>query len=137
MTKLDVSSDPPGSARVVHELTLRFDEFGWETLESEAVRVHKTLDTVVARAAAHYDAELRTERAALLAPKFKRGRGMPRELRIELPPGRWERLQAEARRQGVRLERLLEHAALLHLADVEAGDVAKPVLGHTGKTGGS
>ena len=117
--------------RVRHRLTLRFDEFGWESLESEVRRdVGGTLDELLSRAAAYFDAERPTGRAATLAPGFKPGgRGMPREIRLEVNRDCWERLESEAGRQGVVLERLLEHAALLYLADIDSGRVADRVLG--------
>jgi hypothetical protein len=119
------------------ELTLSFDEFGWESLESQARRDGKTLDELLSRAAAYLDAELPTRRAAILVPPFKpRGRGTPREVRPELGRECWERLEGEAERQGVALERLLEHAALLYLADIDSGRVADRVLDRAEETGG-
>ena len=110
-------------------LTLKFDEFGWESLESEARRNGETLDGLLSRAAAYFDAERPTRRAATLVPGFSPdGRGMPREVRLELAPDRWERLQSEAERQGIRLERLVEHAALLYLADLDSGRVAERIV---------
>jgi GNAT superfamily N-acetyltransferase len=131
------SSEPSdgtrGSARVARELTVSLDEFGWESLESQARRDGETLDEFLARAAAYFDAELHANRAATLVPKFRRdGQGTAREIRFEVSRACWEHLEAEAGRQGVPLERLLEHAALLHLADIDSGRVAKRVLGDEG-----
>ena len=116
-----------------HEFRLSFDEFGWESLESEARREGETLDDLLSRAAAYFDAERSTSRAATLAPVFKPGgREMPREVRLDVNRDRWEDLESEAGRQGVPLERLLEHAALLYLADIDSGRLASRVLGSRG-----
>jgi predicted DNA-binding ribbon-helix-helix protein len=124
----------PGNARVAHGITLRLNKFGWESLESEAHRDDETLDDLLSRAAAYLDAELPTRRAAMLAPRFRpRGRGMPREIRFEVSRDCWQRLESEARRQGVSLERLLEHAAMVYLADIDSGRVANRLLGDAGE----
>ena len=114
-------------------VTLRFGEFGWRSLESEAGRDGQTLDELLGLAIAHLDAELRmnaaprTTRGAVIAPRFKPGgHGTPREVRLELAPARVRRLGREARRQGIPLERLLEHAPLFYLADHEASRVLDP-----------
>jgi hypothetical protein len=125
------------SGRVRHGITLRFDEFGWESLESQARRDGETVEDLLSRAAAYYDAERPTRRAATRAPPFKPGgRGTPREVRPELGRECWERLEGEAERQDVALERLLEHAALLYLADIDSGRVADRVLDRAEETGG-
>jgi hypothetical protein len=129
MTKPNPPGNPPGGELVSRELSLTFDAFGWQSLGSEARREGETLDGVLSRAAAYYDSELPTGRAATVAPDFKPdGRGAPRVVRPELSRERWERLEDVAERQGIALERLLEHAALLYLADIDSGRVADRVL---------
>ena len=130
---MDAYSNRPRDARVAHRITLRLTKFGWESLESEARRDGETLDDLLSRAAGYLDAELPTRRAAVLAPRFKpRGRGVPREIRFEVSRDCWQRLESEAGRQGVSLQRLLEHAAMLYLADTDSGRVADRLLGDTG-----
>ena len=75
MTSVGEPGDLPAHPRVAHRLTLRFDEFGWESLEAEAERDGETLEALLARAFAYFDAELSTGRAAVLAPRFKPGAG--------------------------------------------------------------
>jgi hypothetical protein len=107
-------------------LRLRFDEFGWARLELEARRDGEALDDLLSRAAAYFYAERPTGRAATLAPGFKPdARGEPREVRLEGDAECWEGLESEAQRQGVPMERLLEHAALLYLADSDSGRLAE------------
>jgi hypothetical protein len=130
MAKVQRRSDRGARARVARRVRLGFDEFGWESLESEAARNGEPLDQLLARAAAYLDAELRSTRPAVLVPKFKPGgHGSERELELELTQGCWERLENEAERQEVSLERLLEHAALFHLADADSGRVAERLVG--------
>ena len=98
---LDASIDGRGNARATHRVTLRFDEFGWQSLESEARRDRETLDDVLSRAAAYFDAERPTSRAAMLAPGFKPGeRGMEREIQLEVNRDCWKGLEDEASRRG-------------------------------------
>jgi hypothetical protein len=118
-----------GGQLVRRALTLRFDEFGWERLESEAQRDGEALDDLLSRAAAHFYAERSMGRAATLAFALKPGaRRMPREIRVEADAACWKGLESEARRQGIPLERLLEHAALLCIADIDSGRLATRVL---------
>ena len=132
MTSGDPEGDrqaPVASARARKRVTLRFDGFGWESLESQAVRDGETLDESLSRAMAYFGAMLPTTRAAAIAPRFKpRDQRIPREIPLELTHEYWERLQHEAERQGIPLEQLLEHAALLHLSDADSGRVADHVL---------
>jgi hypothetical protein len=131
---MNAYSNRPGDARVAHGITLRLNKFGWESLESEARRDGETLDDLLSRAAAYLDGELPTRRAAVLAPRFKPGgRRMPREIRFEVSRDCWQRLESEAGRQGVSLERLLEHAAMLYLADIDSGRIANRLLGDAGE----
>ena len=126
---LDATIDGRSHTRAVHRVTLTFDEFGWQNLESEARRQHETLDDLLSRAVTYFEAERPTSRAAMRAPGFKRGgRGIERELRLEVSRDSWKGLEDEAGRQGVPLERLVEHAALLYLADLDSGRVADRIL---------
>jgi hypothetical protein len=120
----------PETSSVTRRLNLRFDEFGWQRLESESRRDGETLGDLLARAAAYFDGELATPRAATRVPRFKPGgRGVPREVRVQVSRECWEHLEGEAGHQDVSLEPLLEHAALLYLADLDSGRVANCLLG--------
>lgn len=113
-----------------HGLTVMFDEFGWESLESEARRNGETLDDLLSRAAAYFNADRSTRRVAMLVPRFEpSGRGTTCQIRLEVSPACWAGLESEAGRQGVPLTQLLEHAALLYLVDLDSGRVAKRLLG--------
>jgi hypothetical protein len=124
------SDSAPGEAGSVRRaLTLSFDEFGWQRLESEARHDGAGLDDLLSRAAAYFYDERPTGRAATLAPAFKPdARGEPREVHLEEDAECWEGLEGEAQSQGIPVERLLEHAALLYLADSDSGRLAKRLL---------
>lgn len=121
----DASSERPRGVRV----TLRFDAFAWGNLESAARRDGETLDDFLTRAVLYFDGELPATRVAMSAPLFKpEEHGDPRDVVLAIPVACRERMQAEATRQGVPLGQLYEHAALVYLADIDAGRVADRVL---------
>ena len=125
MTDADASSGGSPWPRV----SLRFDDFAWGTLEAAAGRDGETLDDFVSRAVVYYEAELPASRIAMSAPRFKPADyGHPRDLSLRIPSGVRTRMVAEAARQDVPLEQLYEHAALMYLADIDAGRVADRVL---------
>lgn len=106
-------------------VTLAFDRFGWSELERQAATERVTAGDLVARAAAHLATELERSRQATTVPRLpleadREARSLTLELREETARD----LRLEAERQGLALERLLEHAALLYLADLDAGIVA-------------
>ena len=58
--------------------------------------------------------------------------GEARTLELELDAESLRLLEQEAERQELALERLIEHAAIFYLADLDAGRVAKRVIGLAG-----
>jgi hypothetical protein len=108
---------------------LRFDRFGWEALDSEAGRLRVPLETLIAKAAGYFEGEARGSRQAVKLPSTgDPGEGEARALGLDISPGAWERLRREASGQGTEVERLLEHAALLFIADLDAGRVTEEFL---------
>ena len=107
------------------EIPLTFSEFGWRALEERARSEGFELERLLALACSHYAAELAGGRAAALVPRLgqppveRETRGT-RTLALKLGAECLRRLEQEAERQGVALERLCEHAALLYLADLDA-----------------
>jgi hypothetical protein len=102
---------------------LRFDQFGRRRLESSIRDGQPTLDGLLARALAHFDEELERGRPAAVPPGFGAHRSELGE-EVELMPvaqWRWEGLQERAGRWEIPVERLLEHALLLYLADLDFG----------------
>ena len=81
--------------------------------------------------------ELSAERAATVPPRFgqpavERETRTTRTLVLELGAESLRRLEQEAERQGLPLARLCEHAALLYLADLDAGRLAERIVKRAG-----
>jgi hypothetical protein len=116
--------------RVQRLLTLSLDEFGASTLEAEAER-YSVSTTGLARHAVHYYlSDLDSGRMALRVPRLPQAgpRGPALELALDLDADSWNELDREAERQEVPLERLLEHAIVYFLADLDAGRVERRML---------
>ncbi|HEY6639020.1 MAG TPA: hypothetical protein VIZ61_15180 [Solirubrobacterales bacterium] len=112
------------------EVSITFDEFGWSVLEDHARAENLSLDRLLALACGYYESELASGRTASRVPRF----GQPvseRESRtflLELDKQTVKRLEEEAERQELGLERLIEHAAIFFLADLDAGRVAERII---------
>lgn len=117
------------------EISLTLDAFGWSALEDHARAEGLGLDRLVALACTYYESELAAGRTATRAPRF----GKPvteRETRtmvLELNAESRRRLEQEAERQDLGVERLVEHAAIFYLADLDAGRVAARIIRDAGR----
>jgi hypothetical protein len=110
-------------------MTLALGGFGRMAIEGQASRYGLRPEELVSRAARYYLADLGLKRPARRTPRFRREAGEPElELELDLDADEWTALRQEAKRQGVPLERLLEHAALYLLADLDSGRVAAQIL---------
>jgi hypothetical protein len=114
------------------QISITFDEFGWSGLEDEARAERVDLNQVVGLACSYYASELAADRTATIVPRLgqppaERVERDTRTLELELSEESLRRLEQEAERQGLPLERLCEHAALLYLADLDAGKVAERI----------
>ncbi|HVY77003.1 MAG TPA: hypothetical protein VG898_00675 [Solirubrobacterales bacterium] len=72
-------------------------------------------------------------------PEFLRERSAAEQVELEVSVGDslWKSLQDEAREQDVTVERLLEHATLYFVAEIDAGRVAGRIVeGLEGEGGG-
>ena len=111
-------------------MSITLDEFGWSALEDHARAEGLELDRLIALACGYYESELADGRTATRVPRF----GKPvteresRALVIELDARTLKRLEQEAERQGLGRERLVEHAAIFYLADLDAGRVAERII---------
>lgn len=120
----------PGMTRHV---ALGLDEFGREMLEQVAKSLAVKPDTIVQQAALHLLSERRAGRSTAKVPRFVRERDSgPRDqglmLDLQLDETDWSALEVVAVAQRVSLERLLEHATMLFLADVESGRLVVRIL---------
>lgn len=115
------------------EIPLTFSEFGWLALEERARSEGFELERLLALACSHYAAELAGGRAATIVPRLgqppvERDTRGTRTLALELGAKCLRRLEQEAERQGVALERLCEHAGLLYLADLDADRAGRGII---------
>ena len=119
--------------QVVRErrVSLELAGFGREALESQVRRLRMSLREIVRMATVYYSSRLVAEQPAGRVPRFTRARGEPLdalEVSLDLDPAPWQVLESEAERQGVSLDRLVEHATLYFLAELHAGRVVEEIL---------
>jgi hypothetical protein len=106
-------------------LDIAFDDFGRAALAAEAERYRLATGELVGQALEYYLADRSSGRQSLRVPRFGRAAtAAPQAVALELPDRVWEEAEAEAERQGVPLERLVEHAAMYLVADLDSGKVA-------------
>ena len=112
-------------------LTLSLEEFGASTLVGEAARYSVSTTRLAQQAVRYYLSDRDSGRMALRVPRLSQERaGQPAlELTLDLDSDSWNALRQEAERQEVSVERLLEHAIIYFLADLDAGRVERRVLG--------
>ena len=111
----------------MRRIALALDQFGRTALEAEAERYALAPQEFVAHAARHFLAARAAARTAHWIPRFRTDEAgdTALELELDLKPGAWREIAAEANRQGVSLERLLGHATLCLIADLDSGRVAE------------
>ena len=108
------------------EVELALDEFALEEVERVAGRLGVPRARIVERAVRHWLAEQSTGRLAARPPSSK-----PRAaavhtvpLAVDLPRSDWDAVRRAAETHAVEPDRLIGHAVLLLLADVDSGRVA-------------
>jgi hypothetical protein len=121
------------SFRMNREMTLELEEFSRAAVEAEARRQGLDVATLLARSAQYYILERASERLSARVPSFVQSdtaaeHGLPLRVTIDLGDGHWHQLDSAAAHEGLSVERLFEHAALLFLADLESGRVATRLL---------
>jgi hypothetical protein len=116
---------------VTRSVTLELTPFGRDSVVDEASRQNLPVETLLRHAILHYLAERGSDRMAPRVPRFLRSApaGDERvELDIDLDPTEWRAVEAAAADAGVPLGRVLTHATMLYLADVDAGVVTERLL---------
>ena len=117
-----------GDAAVVRRrIRVSLGNFGSGSLEQQARSLDVPASALVQQAALYYLAVLGSERSSIRLPRFAReapagGEGV--DMIVELEEADWGALEVEAVHQRVDVERLIEHATLLFLADIHSGRVA-------------
>ncbi len=109
------------------DVVLNLDEFGRHALESFVRERRRSRSVAVRTASLYYLADREADRPTWPVPRLARAggrRGDTVTVRIKLDASTWEVVTAEAERQEVTAETLVEHAILYFLADLDSGRIA-------------
>ena len=97
--------------------------FGLELLQVQAERCGLSVATFMERAAERYAAEPDRERPSRRVPQFVKASG-PRvaqsSVDVEFSPELWSALERDAEAQGVPIELIVPHAAMLLAAELDS-----------------
>ena len=101
-------------------------DFAANTLREQARANALSPDEFLDRAVRYYLSERSSRRLARKLPGFLEtiSNGRCIALDVDLEEAAWEELEGVAAREGVSVERVLEHALLLLVADLDSGRVA-------------
>lgn len=104
-------------------VVLAFGGFGRDSLIAESDLYGSEISDVLRLAVRHYLSQLGGERFVVQVPFFARSALPAPEMQVglELEQQDLAAVTSEAERQGLAVEELLAHAALLYLSDAEAG----------------
>jgi hypothetical protein len=114
-------------------LELTLTDFSRNALGHEVQRGGLSVSTLLARAALYYLLERESDRLAARVPRLyhepsaESGKSVL-SVTIELRASEWRELDRGAASEGTSVERLLEHAFLLFLVDLESGQAAARLL---------
>jgi hypothetical protein len=119
---------------VKRTVTVRLGAVATEALTGEAENGGQPKAEDVLRAINFYLSDGDGGRAGWRYPEFLRGRGLGGkvDLRLDMDNTLWRALAAEAKKQDVSVEQLVEHAVLYYAAELDAGRVAERMLGNSG-----
>jgi hypothetical protein len=111
---------------VGRRVTLTLGDFAAEVLHEQASANALSPEEFVDRAAHYYMSERSTGRPARKVPAFLKPSSGGRDagFQFELEKASWDELEAAAESEETSVERLLEHAVLLLIADLDSGRVA-------------
>jgi hypothetical protein len=112
------------------QVTLTLGDFGTTVLDEQARANALSPDEFLDRAVRYYLSERSGRRPARKLPAFAQSisNGRAIALELDLDKASWDELEGVAESEDVPLERVLEHAVLLLIADIDSGRVAARVL---------
>jgi hypothetical protein len=117
---------------VMRSVTLELDPFARDSVRDQLIRGELSLTELLRRAALYYLAERRCGRPSTSVPRFARGErpasidAARLELDLDLDPAAWRALEEAATEEVAGdVSRLLAHATMLFLADLDSGRVAR------------
>jgi hypothetical protein len=115
---------------MTHAVTVTVGPFAREVLGGESGNVVQHVASRAGRAIRTYLADKDSRRAGWELPAFVRTAepAEKTELSLDLDDELWSDLEAEAGRQGVSVDRLVEHAVLYFAAEIDAGRITQRIL---------
>jgi hypothetical protein len=124
---LDVSQE--GTARK-RPVTVRLSQLAFEALAAEEPSGSPRAPVRTESAVRIYLKDKGTDRPAWPYPQFLRGSETQEDVTLELDvtPDVWLQFEAEAKKQGVSAQQLLEHAAFYFAAELNAGRITQRIL---------
>lgn len=124
---LDVGQGRPAGKRTV---TVRLSQLAFEALAAEEPSGSPRAPVRTGSAVRIYLNDKGTDRPAWPYPGFLKGSDTQEDVGLELQvdPDIWLQFEAEAGRQGVSTQQLLEHAAFYFAAELNAGRVTQRIL---------
>lgn len=130
-TAVSIICDEGRQTGVKRSMVLELDQFGRTTIESQAERQEVALGALLREAVRYYLADRETSRIGWRYPRFRREAPIAEEgldVVVDVDDATWRQFEAEAEAQGVSVERLLEHAALYYVADIDSGRATARIL---------
>jgi hypothetical protein len=117
-------------------ITIRLGELAWKALARDGKGAGMVAERLV-RAIQMYLREQGADAVSWRYPQLARdvGPGQQVEVTTELDEELWQSLQAEAKRQGVTVEQLVNHAALYVAAEIDSGRATRRILDDFGEPG--
>lgn len=115
--------------KVRRSVTVAVGDFGMGALCGSFKRDLASLARSITQAIGYYLADQGSARPGWAYPRFRRDQQpLPTvRLPIEIDDALWDTLAAEADRQGVSTDQLLQHAVLYFVADRDSGRVAERI----------
>ena len=112
-----------GDVPMSKDVTLNLDDFGRHALQRLAREGNGSITASVRTALLYYLADRDAGRPASV-PRFTAERQAGHSESVAIDDETWDALSDESERQAVSVERLIEHAVMYFLADVDSGRVA-------------
>jgi hypothetical protein len=116
---------------VTRTVSVELSSFSRESVAEQAARQRIPVAVLLRHAVLYYLAERGSDRLAPQLPRFARTTPLGDDsvhVEVDLEDAEWEAFERAAASAGVPLSRLLGHAALLYVAEVDSGIVARRLV---------
>ncbi len=125
-------------AGVKRPVTLSATSFSRSEFAEQAARDHVSVERLLSLAVLYFVSDLGKGRAAAKLPPFKPHSGQDGseslQATLELDKRTWSAVADHARREGVPVERMVEHAAFYYLADAHSGRLTRRLANGRGRS---